>query len=222
MTDNFARREDYWENLENDGGEPVTPVDLVKACVETLEEPEDLLAAILTGESGSRLFVLAWTRKVRDGNLLLTLRYVTVDRDELDATPGQNRIRMRVQGSLLPALRVVPAAIRNDDATPDDPMLLDGRNPDGLDHAGRALTTPVGTDDDQPDESESESDQPDQGDLRHDRGPKDPKRSVESDDQPETVRCDKCGERMARSDAENFGSAGIGADVWVHEGGCPE
>jgi hypothetical protein len=193
---------------------------LVRACVETLEEPEDLLAAILTGESGSRLFVLAWTRKVRDSNLILTLRYVTVDRDELDASTGQNRIRMRVQGSLLPALRVIPAAIRNDDATPDDPMLLDSRNADGLDHTGRALTTPVGTDDDQPDESES--DQDDQGDPRRDRGPKDPKRSVESDDQPETVRCQHCGERLPRSEAVNFGSAGIGADAWVHEGGCPE
>lgn len=220
-----AMPEDYWENVANDGGEPVTPLDLVRACVETLDEPEELLAAVLTGESGSNLFVLAWTRKVRDGNLILTLRYVTVDRDDLDATTGQNRIRMRVQGSLLPALKVVPAAIRDENATPDDPMLLDARNADGLDHTGRALSTPVGSDEqDQPDESDDDpaQDLGDDGDRPgRDRGPKDPKASV-TGDESETVRCQKCGERIPREEAVNFGSAGIGADAWVHEGGCPE
>jgi hypothetical protein len=205
-----ARQEGYWSDLADS---ETSVMDLLRQELEDLEEPETLVGAVTTGEDESEglLYVLAASRKVRDGNLLLTLRYATVDRGDREARLSSNRIRMRMQGSLDSALPVLFAAVRDGAATDDDPLTLDARNPDGVDHNGALLREPFAED---PDAERKE-----RAERREGRDPR-LHESVEEAVTGPTVECENCGAEARKADCLNIGG-GIGVDVWVHES-CPQ
>jgi len=210
--------EGHWAEWSDAG---TSTLELVEECVGDLEEPEDLVGAILTGEADRNRYVLAATRKVRDGNLLLTLRYVTVDLEEGEARTGSNRLRMRVQGSLLNAMPPLLAAIKDGAATPDDPQVLDARNPDGVDHSGNALTASLAESSRaETEESADQDEEPDRDESAHSR---DAKESVDrhAGAETDTVVCIECESSVLKEDAVNIGGA-LGEDTWVHESACPE
>lgn len=211
--------EGYWEALE-DGGEVPDPsmIELIEKCLEDLDEPEELLGAVYTGESDHLRFVLAATRKVRDGNLLITLRYVTVDTDDVEARTGKNRIRLRVQGSLLNALPPLFASIKDGNATPDDPMVMDARSQDGLDYVGNALTEPISgaPDDADPDAEEDETSASSPRSHSADESV-----DLHSGARRDTETCIECGQPVDKSEGKNLGAA-LGADQWIHADACPD
>lgn len=202
----MARREDYWERVDADAA---SVLDHLRADADEW----DILGVDLASQDDEArvLFLLVIRRKVTDeGNLLLSERYYKYDTVDREGTWLSNGIERRVNGSLTAALKVLYVALSNGDLDPDDPMLLDSRSNEGLDHDADDLTVSVrdlrddGDDDDRADDLERQPEM---------------KESREQSRTPDTVTCDNCGGEVAREDALNIGG-GIGVDVWVHEGAC--
>jgi hypothetical protein len=191
-----ARREDYWEGVEDDAQ---TVLDQLRDDADEY----DVLAVDVAGSDESVLFLLVLRRKVNEGgNLILSERYYRYDTDERQGTWLSNGIERRINGSLATVLKVVYSALSNGDLDADSPMLVDSRG-DGLDYQPDELTTPVGT---------LEAD-----DVENDRD-RDPRlKQSASGEAVETVECEECGGNVERADAINLGGA-LGSDVWVCEG----
>lgn len=172
-------------------------------------------SVMVSGETDDgSLVLLVLRQRVRDVGLLFRFGYCYADLDDPDDPVSgwsDNYIDMRADGGLTNGLLRLFAAVDQGGATPDDPLLLDARD-------GSAETDPEmlthGLGEPQPEQDDRADD------LEDDRDDRDPSQSIEQDDQPETVQCDRCGERIAREQAENFGSFGVGGDVWVCSEGC--
>jgi hypothetical protein len=208
MTDDpQARKEDYWDSLdsEQDVGTPLA------AQVQDAADEWDVRGITVTGVRDDGTLVLQVLRqRVGDVGLLFRFGYAFADPDENEFVGwSENYVDMRANPGLTNGLLRLFAAVDQGGATPDDPLLLDARGDTAVDNPDELLDAPEL---DQDVEQDVEQDV----DLDRDR---DPKQSVE-DKNPDTVRCQKCGDEIPRSAAENFGSLGIGGDAWVHEGGC--
>jgi hypothetical protein len=198
-----AMREDYWSGVEREG----------KALLDHLRDDADewdVRGAVVTGEDDDgTLYLLALRTRVGDAGLLLSERFYRFDPATCEGSWTGNGVTRRVQGSLIPALKVLYAAMADGEAATDDPMLLDSRE-EGLDHGPELLTAPAG------DLASDEDDGDGFDQLREDA---DTRRSVEGDpnDQPATVTCEKCDAELSRSEAVNMGS-GLGVDLWICDG----
>lgn len=201
-----AMREDYWEKLSTDGGdpgsveqdaEPRTVLDLVReAC-----DPEDELHSVVpTSRDGDVIY--AWTvreQPAKSGSgSVLHLRLIKVDKDAKAATWTSYGTILSMTDNLQSGL--VKALARARDGG-EDPGVFNGLNA-GSDEMAREMFaedvetgSPTG-------EVEDFSD-----------------RSVEADD-VSYVTCEDCGEDLPKEEAENFGGGLI--DAWVHSGPCPD
>jgi hypothetical protein len=220
--------EGYWSELEDaatDGGEVgPTGEELLEEAHEELDEPEAMLAAVATGEEGGKLYAITFSRKVRDGHLIITQRYGTVDPEEGTATlSSSNRLRMRMQGSLPTALRVLFSMLDDGALDDENPRMMDARSADGLDQAGNVLRTPVG--DAAGVEADPGAEADDEDDDRGGEG-----RSVSVSESVEDrkaqarrdgYQCEECGAYGTPDDMKNMGGA-LGQDYWVHADRCPE
>lgn len=197
-----ARREDYWDQLE---ASDTTVRELVAELLDEEDEGANLRALTAAGQDGDDLYALYLACKTRDGNLILTQGYARVDLATLEAGLGKNKVRMRVQGSLVPALRVMFAALDNGDATAESPMLLDARSVDGIKHSPELLADPIADD---PDEERRE--------RRDQREGRNPELFADQGEGPQ--ECQKCGADVDPSGANAVNVGGpAGVDLWVHE-----
>ena len=181
-----------------------------RSVVEELQDDADewdVLAVDLASEAedGRVLFLLVIRRKVSDdGHLLLSERYYRYDLVDREGTWLSNGIERRVSGALSTALKVLYSALDDGALDPDDPMLIDSRDHDGLSYDPADLSAAVDA-------------------LRGDRETggeavdRDPRLRESGEGRTtETVTCDECGGEVARRNALNMGGA-LGIDLWVCE-----
>lgn len=204
MTD--ARREDYWSELE---ASETSVAELVAELLDEEDDGADLRALAAAGQEGDELFCLYVATKVRDSHLIMTQGYAKVNLTTLDAELGKNKVRMRVQGSLLCALKVMYAAVADEAATPDSPMLVDARDVDGIRQQPELLADPLADD---PDEGRRE-----RRDQRQGRNPE-----LFEDQGEGPAECRACGEPVDPQGANAVNVGGpAGVDLWAHEN-CDE
>jgi len=201
----------YWDELAA-GSKP-----LVELIQEAAGEDWTVRGAIVPGESddGETLFTLVLRHRVGDAGLVVRLGFCTVSLDEPQdpvSWSEDNYLDMRVQGCLPDALALLFTSDGMGDL--EDPTTIDarkanvtaGENAEVLEQDFQEVSTV-----EERDVGQSSSD--------HDR---DTSESVEPGETSDTVRCEDCGKKIPREEAENFGSDGFGVDVWVHAGKCPE
>jgi hypothetical protein len=204
----------YWEKVSTASERLLSLLD------DAAGEEWTLRGAVVTGESedGTGLHVLTLRHKVGDVGLLLRLGFahVSLDDPEDPVAWTSNYLDMRVGGSLPSALSL----LFSEDGMGDtqEPLALDAR-PTSVEEDAEVLSAPfrevsVVEEESGPGAESTSSDS-------SESGSRDPRQSVEGRT-PDRVKCDKCGDKIPREEAENFGSLGVGGDVWVHSGGCPE
>jgi hypothetical protein len=204
MTD--ARREDYWSELE---ASETSVAELVAELLDEEDDGADLRALAAAGQEGDELFTLYVATKVRDDHLIMTQGYAKVNLTTLDAELGKNKVRMRVQGSLVCALKVMYAAIADEAATPENPMLVDARDVDGIRQQPELLSDPLADD---PDEGRRE--------RRDQRAGRNPDLFEDQGEGPK--ECRACGEAVDPQGANAVNVGGpAGVDLWAHES-CPD
>ena len=196
----------YWSEVET-ASEP-----LLDLLADAAGEDWDLRGAIVTGESddGETLFTLVLRHRVGDAGLVVRLGFATVslDRPEDPVSWTDNFLDMRVQGSLPAALTL----LFNEQSMGDtrDPLALDAR-PTSPEEDAEVLTAPwreVST------VREEDATAPETASTSSTQ-------SSTKTEEPDVVRCEKCGAEVDVEEAESFGGFGD-SEAWVHSGRCPE
>ena len=218
MTD--ARREDYWEGLEEADADELT---LERVAVAKCGDEWSPHAVVYAGEDdeGTEYLLVVRSRIGDSGSLILSERYVAVpaDLEEVDdARWLGNGIERRVNGRLTTAL--VRAYARADNDTLADPQgppaLLDGTvdgetDPTESDALERPLLEP------EPEAEPEPAEKTGDGRRRSARETVDPHAGARR----EAYQCVECGKYGTPDDLVNLGSA-LGEDQWVHERACEE
>jgi hypothetical protein len=196
----------YWDELESN-------CPLRGLLAEAAGEQWTLRGGVVTGQEDETLFSLVLRHRVGDSGLILRIGYCAVDLDnpEDPVRWSENYLDMRVQGALPQAL----SQLFQDGSMgqTESPPMMDSRDPE------------LREDPELPELESSENDrettESSENSTSTEASGLDPKTSV-TGSTPDTVRCDQCGNQVARENAVNFGSEAIAADAWIHEGNCPD
>ena len=188
-----ARREDYWERIEE---ADTLKRRLTEKCHADGWTPHALIAAGETDDG--TLFVSVIRSKVREQGLILSERYAVIDPDRENIKWSSEGVERRVNGPIAQALARAYARASNDPyaANPEhddlsDPLTLGVRS-GAVEDDPDTLTAPIS-----PDKSHH----------------------AVSDDDGE-LTCEECGYPINdKSEAINMGD-GLGQDYWIHKS-CP-